>query len=274
MCPGRRADGWTGRRAAARGVPHFTRAAPGADDLTPAYGCAARAPVAYGRSDYAFMLSMSMPDTTSAGAARRDDLRRLRALFAALAAGALLAACGGGGSDAAPAPSAVDATPAPGPAPAPAGSATPVVLSTCGYSDFAARLLQRVNTLRASGAVCGKEGSFPPAGALAWNTQLTQAADGHSQDMSAQNYFAHTSLDGRAFSQRISATGYTWSTAGENIAAGYAGIDAVMDGWIASDGHCANLMNANFTEIGVACVPGTSGDKFSNYWTMDLAKPR
>ena len=217
-----------------------------------------------------------MSDTTLAGAARRDHLRRLGGLFAAAAASAWLAACGGGGGDAAPAPSAIGATPAPSPSPAPspAPSSAPVVLSTCGYGDFAARLLQRVNTLRASGAVCGNLGSFPPAGALTWNTQLTQAADGHSQDMAAQNYFSHTSLDGRTFSQRITATGYTWSTAGENIAAGYLGIEAVMVGWIGSEGHCANLMNANFTEIGVACVPGTSADKFSNYWTMDLAKPR
>jgi len=211
-----------------------------------------------------------MTETTSAGAARRDDLHRLRGLFATLAASVWLAACGGGGGDAAPAPSAVDAAPAPAPAP---GSPAPVVLSTCGYSDFAARLLQRVNTLRASGATCGST-AYPAAGALTWNTQLTQAADGHSQDMAAQNYFSHTSLDGRTFDQRISATGYAWSTAGENIAAGYAGVDAVMDGWIKSPGHCENLMNANFAEIGVACVPGTSADKYSNYWTMDLAKPR
>ena len=92
--------------------------------------------------------------------------------------------------------------------------------------------------------------------------------------MAAQNYFAHDSKDGRTFSQRISATGYAWSTAGENIAAGYSSVDAVMDGWIQSAGHCANLMNANFSEIGVACVPGTSSTTYSNYWTMDLARPR
>ena len=80
--------------------------------------------------------------------------------------------------------------------------------------------------------------------------------------MAAQNYFDHTSLDGRTFTQRIDATGYAWSTAGENIAAGYPSIDAVMDGWIQSPGHCANLMNQDFTEIGVACVPGTSSTTY------------
>ncbi|HKX43869.1 MAG TPA: CAP domain-containing protein, partial [Burkholderiaceae bacterium] len=84
----------------------------------------------------------------------------------------------------------------------------------------------------------------------------------------------HTGSNGSTFSQRIDATGYSWSTAGENIAAGYSSVDAVMDGWIASPGHCANLMNPNFSEVGVSCVPGTSATVDSSYWTMDLAKPR
>lgn len=185
--------------------------------------------------------------------------RSLRTLWAFVAAAPLVAGCGGGGSS--------DTTAA---APAPANG----VLSTCGLSDFSTRILQRTNQLRASGATCGSSGQFAPAPAVAWNALLTQAADGHSQDMAARNYFDHTSPDGRTFSQRIDATGYAWSTAGENIAAGYSSIDAVMDGWIQSPGHCANLMNQNFTEIGVACVPGTSSTTYSNYWTMDLARPR
>ena len=189
--------------------------------------------------------------------------RRLPILWAFAAAAALVAGCGGGGSS--------DASGSP-PAPAPAPGSG--VLSTCGLSDFSTRILQRINTLRASGANCGSSGQFAPAPAVGWNAQLTQAADGHSQDMAAQNYFDHTSRDGRTFSQRIDATGYVWSTVGENIAAGYPSVDAVMDGWIQSAGHCANLMNANFTEIGVACVPGTSSTAYNNYWTMDLARPR
>ena len=191
--------------------------------------------------------------------------RRLRSLWAFVAAAPLVAGCGGGGSD--------DASPSGTPA-APPTAPTTGVLSTCGLSDFSTRLLQRINQLRASGADCGSSGQFAPAPAVAWNAQLTQAADGHSQDMAANNYFQHTSQDGRTFTQRIEATGYSWSAAGENIAAGYASVDAVMDGWTQSAGHCANLMNQNFTEIGVACVPGTSATTYSNYWTMDLARPR
>ena len=209
-------------------------------------------------------------------------LRTLRGLWAFAAAVPLVSGCGGGGSSddasatgnppppvGAPAAGPSPAPPAPAPAPAPAAD----VLSTCGLSDFSGRLLLRINQLRASGATCGST-PYGPAPAVAWNAKLTQAADGHSQDMAARNYFDHTSVDGRTFDQRISATGYAWSSAGENIAAGYSTVDAVMDGWTRSPGHCANLMSQSFTEMGVACVPGTTSTTYRNYWTMDLARPR
>jgi uncharacterized protein YkwD len=92
--------------------------------------------------------------------------------------------------------------------------------------------------------------------------------------MSANNYFSHTSLDGRTLSQRADATGYLWTMLGENIAAGQIGVEAVVNAWMASPGHCANIMRPEFTEMGVACVPGTSSDTYATYWTMELGKPR
>ena len=137
-----------------------------------------------------------------------------------------------------------------------------------------ASTLARVNQLRAAGATCGARGSFPPAGPLTWSTQLTQAAVAHSQDMVTNNFFSHTGSSGSTLSTRVDATGYTWSALGENIAAGYATVNIVMDGWMASDGHCANIMNANFTQIGMACIKGTAADTYPNYWTMDLGRSR
>ena len=185
---------------------------------------------------------------------------------------ALLAACGGGGDAGAPAAGSVpDAAPAASsPAPSPATSTG----STCNLADFRASVLARINQVRASGANCGAEGVFAAAAPLAWNDKLTVAAEGHSQEMAAKNYFSHTSADGRTLADRVTATGYAWSSLGENIAAGYPGVNAVMDGWIASPGHCANLMTAGFVEVGVVCVPGVAGDTYSTYWTMDLGRPR
>ncbi len=182
---------------------------------------------------------------------------------------ALLASCGGGGDSASPTVGGAGAVANPA-ASAPATS----VGSTCNLADFRASLLARINQVRASGADCGSDGVFGAAAPLAWNDKLTAAADGHSHDMAAKNYFSHTSADGRTLADRVDAIGYAWSSLGENIAAGYPGINAVMDGWISSPGHCANLMNAGFVEVGVACVPGAAGNTYSTYWTMDLGRPR
>jgi uncharacterized protein YkwD len=92
--------------------------------------------------------------------------------------------------------------------------------------------------------------------------------------MAAIDYFSHTSLDGRSMSERVNATGYTWASLGENIAAGYRDIDGVIDGWMRSDGHCANLMNPAFDEVGLACAPGAAGSSYPQYWTQNLARAR
>ena len=91
--------------------------------------------------------------------------------------------------------------------------------------------------------------------------------------MAANNYFSHTSQDGRSFVDRINATGYVWSTIGENIAAGYPSVNAVVDGWMASDGHCANIMNPQFRDVGAACVASASST-YRTYWTMESGRPR
>ena len=140
--------------------------------------------------------------------------------------------------------------------------------------DFVDSVIARVNQLRAAGASCGTRGNFAPAGPLTWSTQLTQAAAVHSQDMVTNNFFSHTGSNGSTLSSRVNATGYAWSSLGENIAAGYGTVNNVMAGWMASDGHCANIMNPNFTQIGVACIKGTSANRYGDYWTMDLARPR
>ncbi|HET9644516.1 MAG TPA: CAP domain-containing protein [Burkholderiaceae bacterium] len=136
-------------------------------------------------------------------------------------------------------------------------------------SNFAAEALQRVNQYRAQGASCGSYGSFGPAPALAWNNALIASSTRHSTDMATNNFFSHTGSDGSDPGQRMLAAGYNWSTWGENIAAGYPSVASVVDAWMASPGHCANIMNANFKDIGLACVKGGS---YGMYWTMDLGK--
>ena len=193
-------------------------------------------------------------------------------MFACLWLAALVAGCGGGSDGAAPESNTGIGAPAPTPPSAPAPA--PATDATCALPDFVASTLARVNQLRAAGATCGTLGSFAPAGPLTWSTLLTQAATAHSQDMVTNNFFSHTGSSGSTESTRVDATGYAWNALGENIAAGYGTVNTVMDGWMASDGHCANIMNPNFTQIGMACIQGTSANTYPTYWTLDLARPR
>src|SRR5690606_19302426 len=81
-------------------------------------------------------------------------------------------------------------------------------------------------------------------GEVTTDERLRAAARGHSQDMAANDYFSHTSLDGSTFVDRAQAEGYP-SPAAENIAYGYATPADVMEGWMNSDGHRRNILNCS-----------------------------
>jgi uncharacterized protein YkwD len=133
------------------------------------------------------------------------------------------------------------------------------------YNLDVAMMLRLINEQRVAGCQCGGV-DMPPVPPLQWNHQLAKAALLHSIDMNTHRTLNHTSSDGRSPGDRIRAAGYNASTWGENIAVGYADEKAVMNGWMKSSGHCANIMNKNFTEVG-------AGRK-ERYWTMTLARPR
>ena len=196
-------------------------------------------------------------------------------IFAVVLLLALLQACGGGGGDDANSSSATAAAPAPSQTAAAASSpasSAPAADTTCGLANFEAEALRLVNAQRAAGATCGSRGSFAPAAALTWNARLASAAYGHSRDMADNNYFSHDSLDGRSMADRINATGYSWSTIGGNIAAGYNSVQSVVNGWMASEGHCANLMNPRFTEFALACARNDAS-QYRLYWTQNFGRP-
>jgi uncharacterized protein YkwD len=110
-------------------------------------------------------------------------------------------------------------------------------------------------------------------GALRLSTVLTSVAQAHSTDMAVHDYFSHDSLSGATPFDRMTAAGYRYATAGENIAAGQDTPAAVMAAWMASPGHRANILNCAFTEIGVGYATD-SGSRYGTYWTQDFAAPR
>ncbi|PKQ61475.1 hypothetical protein BZG01_19325 [Labilibaculum manganireducens] len=127
------------------------------------------------------------------------------------------------------------------------------------------KLLDLVNDVRSAGTTCGTV-YYPPVDAIVWNSKLEDAALKHSKDMMDNNFFNHTSSNGDKFVDRLNAAGYIYNSAGENIAKGYLSEESVINGWLTSQGHCANIMNPDFTEMGV----GRIGD----YWTQDFGKPK
>ncbi|MDB5139491.1 MAG: hypothetical protein JWR12_1407 [Mucilaginibacter sp.] len=132
--------------------------------------------------------------------------------------------------------------------------------------EFKREFLENINRTRQRGCTCGTT-YMPPAAPLIWNDQLEQAAIGHAKDMADKNYFSHTSKDGRGSEDRIALAGYTFKgyksfTIGENIAQGQQSIAEVMKGWFKSEGHCKNLMNPGFKEVGVAY--------YNTYWVQDF----
>ncbi|MBO0651312.1 CAP domain-containing protein [Streptomyces triculaminicus] len=99
------------------------------------------------------------------------------------------------------------------------------------------------------------------------NAKLQAAAQGHSDDMAARDYYAHTSPDGRGPGDRISAAGYRWSTYGENIFKSPKDARTAMDGWMKSPGHRANILNCAFKEMGVGVNFSSNGP----WWTQNFA---
>ena len=86
--------------------------------------------------------------------------------------------------------------------------------------------------------------------------------------MATNNYFSHISLDGTTFDQRIRNAGYAeafpW---GENIAAGSFTPESLVDGWMASPGHCVNIMSPNFRATGVG-YGFNATSTYRHYWTQ------
>lgn len=150
----------------------------------------------------------------------------------------------------APTPTETSAAPAPTTSEAPPPSTKPAARVA---PSTAAQVLSLVNDERA------KAGCDP----LTEESHLTKAAQDYSDQMSAGNFFSHTSPDGTTFDQRIKQAGYSKPGA-ENIAKGQTSAAQVMDAWMNSEGHRANILNCSLKKLGVGVT--TKGW----YWVQDF----
>ena len=137
-------------------------------------------------------------------------------------------------------------------------------VSTDGSADVH-EVLRLTNEARNRSQTCGNT-TFEATDALESNEMLMLAAQGHAGDMLRQHYFSHTSQDGRQLADRVNERNYSWRTIGENIAKGQRSPKEVVADWLRSPGHCKNLMNPDFKEIGIA--------RSGSYWVQVFAAPK
>ncbi|WP_043665757.1 CAP domain-containing protein [Streptomyces xylophagus] len=131
--------------------------------------------------------------------------------------------------------------------------ATPI--TTGNLAQTAAKVVELTNAERA-------RAGLPP---LAVDPLLAAAAQAHSTDMVARAFYSHTSPDGSQPWDRAAAAGSRRRTIGENIACGQRSAAEVVEGWMNSPGHRANILKPDFTHIGIGFA---GGGQMGTYWTQ------
>jgi uncharacterized protein YkwD len=145
--------------------------------------------------------------------------------------------------------------------------AAPLLAGDLGdWREAGREVLQLVNEARQRGGVCGTQ-RFAATAPLMWNERLAAAALAHSSEMAQHDYFDHVDRRGAGVVERAREQGYAWRAVGENIAAGQGSAQQVVAGWLASPGHCANILSPDFGEMGAAYALNPQA-AMEIYWTQ------
>jgi uncharacterized protein YkwD len=139
-------------------------------------------------------------------------------------------------------------------------------------SQLLHEVLALTNAARATPRRCGSK-YFEAVPALQGSALLDRSADIEARDMAQHHFFDHTGSDGSSPGDRAKRVGYQWRAVGENIALGPETAREVVDGWLASPGHCENIMDGSFTEMGIASElsAGLHGEL---YWSQTFGRPK
>jgi uncharacterized protein YkwD len=133
------------------------------------------------------------------------------------------------------------------------------------------QVLELVNEARAQRRRCGWK-RFDAGPPLALSDTLNRAALAHARDMAERRILDHSGHDGSTPGERAMRFGYRWRFVGENIAAGQSTAEQVVAEWLESPRHCANLMNPDYSEMGVAYAVEPQSE-FGTYWAQLFAAP-
>jgi uncharacterized protein YkwD len=134
------------------------------------------------------------------------------------------------------------------------------------------RVLELVNDARSRPRSCGGK-RYGAALPLKRDATLDATAAAHAKDMARRGKMTHDGSDGSTPAERATRAGYPWKFVAENVAAGQTTADEVVATWLASPGHCANIMNPDLREMGIAfAFDATKPD--GTYWTQVLGTRR
>lgn len=153
--------------------------------------------------------------------------------------------------------------------------------------ELKSEYLIAVNNARTKPQECGEKGAFPATTTLTWNKKLYRAAYEHMQDLIESQTFAHEGSGGESdwtgyllgkksdLIERAESHNYDWHRLGENLGGGtniMTGKEMVQ-AWLDSDNHCENLMNPNFTEVGMVMIK-KEGSLYTHYWGQAFGTPK
>jgi uncharacterized protein YkwD len=133
------------------------------------------------------------------------------------------------------------------------------------------RVLDLINDARSHARRCGRR-KFRVTTPLRHAAALERAARVHAQDMAARNFLGHAGSDESMPADRVTRAGYSWSSVAENVAAGQTTAEEVVNTWLASPGHCANLMDPRYSESGAALATNPDSERVV-YWVQVFATP-
>lgn len=143
----------------------------------------------------------------------------------------------------------------------------------CPESVTPSQVLRRLNELRQQQVNCGDDLPRGEAPALRWSDSLASSSASYAGELADRDTLSHVDREGEPFDQRLRKLGYAFRYAGENLAAGQRSLDEAISAWLGSPGHCANLMNERFSEVGLACAR-RAGSRYDTFWVVQLGAPR
>jgi uncharacterized protein YkwD len=132
--------------------------------------------------------------------------------------------------------------------------------------------VEQLNALRReSSAACAAAGTASMQ-RLHWESRLAASAHEQAVDLAARDKLSHVDARNRGLGTRLRSVGYAAAGAGENLAAGQTAIEDTLQAWMASPSHCANLMQPEYRDVGLACVQ-RRGTRYERFWVAHFGVP-